>query len=125
MANWRSHAETVQFFGPKIGHFRRFGTTKIRRDFRRVWTVKWHIPSTCLDASRMWLCTGIPESAFSMTEKCHFVQRLRFGVFREGVSQKTPALEGQFLKEIAVRFAGENHLKTQKNTQNKALRGGS
>ena len=28
-----------------------------------------------------------------------------------------PALEGQFLKEIAVRFAGENHLRTQKNTK--------
>ena len=25
-------------FLSKIGHFRRFGTTKIRRDFRRVWT---------------------------------------------------------------------------------------
>ena len=28
-----------------------------------------------------------------------------------------PALEGQFLKEISVRFAGENHLRTQKNTK--------
>ena len=28
-----------------------------------------------------------------------------------------PALEGQSLKEIAVRFAGENHLRTQKNTK--------
>ena len=44
------------------------------------------------------------------------LQQLRFGVFREGVFQKMPALEGQFLKEIAVRFAGENHLRTQKNT---------
>ena len=35
-------------------------------------------------------------------------QQLRFGVFREGVFQKMPALEGQFLKEIAVGFAGEN-----------------
>ena len=35
-----------------------------------------------------------------------------------------PALEGPFLKEISVRFAGENHLRTQK-TQNKALRRGS
>ena len=26
-----------------------------------------------------------------------------------------PALEGQFLKEVSVRFAGENHLRTQKN----------
>ena len=42
-------------------------------------------------------------------------QQLRFGFFREGVFQKMPALEGQFLKEIAVRFAGENHLRTQKN----------
>ena len=39
------------------------------------------------------------------------------GVFREGVFQKMPALEGQFLKEISVRFAGENHLRTQKNTK--------
>ena len=45
------------------------------------------------------------------------VQQLRFGVFREGVFQKMPALEGQFLKEISVRFAGENHLRTQKNTK--------
>ena len=52
-------------------------------------------------------------------------QQLRFGVFREGVFQKMPALEGQFLKEIYVRFAGENHLRTQKNTKNKALRRGS
>ena len=28
-----------------------------------------------------------------------------------------PGLEGQFLKEISVRFAGENHLRTQKNTK--------
>ena len=28
-----------------------------------------------------------------------------------------PALEGQFLKEISVSFAGENHLRTQKNTK--------
>ena len=57
------------------------------------------------------------------------------GVFREGVFQKMPALEGQFLKESSVRFAGENHLRTQRNTQrnthththtqNKALRRGS
>ena len=45
------------------------------------------------------------------------VLQLRFGVFREGVFQKMPALEGQFLKEISVRFAGENHLRTQKNTK--------
>ena len=44
-------------------------------------------------------------------------QQLRFGVFREGVFQKMPALEGQFLKEIFVRFAGEIHLRTQKNTK--------
>ena len=52
-------------------------------------------------------------------------QQLRFGVFREGVFQKMPALEGQFLEEISVRFAGENHLRTQRQTQNKALRRGS
>ena len=30
-----------------------------------------------------------------------------------------PALEGQFLKEISVRFAGENHLRTQKTHKTK------
>ena len=29
VANWRSRRETVHFFGSKMGHFRRFGTTKI------------------------------------------------------------------------------------------------
>ena len=46
---------------------------------------------------------------------------MRFGVFREGVFQKMPALEGQFPKEMSVRFAGENHLRTEKNTRNEAL----
>ena len=46
-----------------------------------------------------------------------FIQQLRFGVFREGVFQKMPALQGQFLTEISMRFAGENHLRTQKNTK--------
>ena len=32
-----------------------------------------------------------------------------------------PALEGQFLKEISVRFAGENHLRTQRKTQKTKL----
>ena len=54
-------------------------------------------------------------------------QQLRFGIFQppEGVVQKMPALEGQFLREISVRCAGENHLRTQQNTQNEALRRGS
>ena len=53
----------------------------------------------------------------------HIIQQLRFGVFREGVFQEMPALEGQALKDISVRFAGENHLRTQKNTkQNSAQR---
>ena len=47
-----------------------------------------------------------------------------FGVFREGVFQKMPALEGQFLKEIPVRFAGKITSEHRK-TQNKALRRGS
>ena len=38
MANWRSHRETVHFLGSNMGHFQRFGTTKMRRDFRGVWT---------------------------------------------------------------------------------------
>ena len=46
-------------FWSKIGHFRRFGTTNIRRDFSKGLDVKWHIPSTCLDASTMWFSTGI------------------------------------------------------------------
>ena len=46
-------------------------------------------------------------------------QQLRFGIFREGVFQKMPALEGQFLKEISVRFARENHLRTQKKHKTK------
>ena len=33
MAKWRSRRETVHFGGSKLGRFRRFGTTKIRRDF--------------------------------------------------------------------------------------------
>ena len=39
------------------------------------------------------------------------------GFFARGVFQKMPALEGQFLKNISVRFAGENHLRTPKNTK--------
>ena len=44
-----------------------------------------------------------------------------FWGFREGVFQKMPALEGQFLKEISVRFAGENHLRTQRKTHKTEL----
>ena len=35
-----------------------------------------------------------------LDQKKPHVQQLHFGVFREGVVQKMPALEGQFLKEI-------------------------
>ena len=52
MANWRSHRETGHFFWSKIGHFRRFGTTKMRERLSRGLDVKWHIPFTCLDASK-------------------------------------------------------------------------
>ena len=38
VANRRSHRETVHLLGSRTGHFQRFGTTKIRRDFRGVWT---------------------------------------------------------------------------------------
>ena len=41
------------------------------------------------------------------------------GFFARGVFQKMPALEGQFPKEISVRFAGENHLRTQKKHKTK------
>ena len=37
-----------------------------------------------------------------------------FWGFSRGGFQKMPAFEGQFLKEIPVRFAGANHLRTQK-----------
>ena len=59
MANWRSHRENRALFWSKSGHFRRFGTTKIGRDFRGGLDVNWHIPSTCLNASRKWFSTGI------------------------------------------------------------------
>ena len=50
-------------------------------------------------------------------------QQLRFGVFREGVFQKMPALEGQFLKflwDLQEKITSE-----QRKTQNKALRRGA
>ena len=34
VANWRSRRDTVHFLGAKMGHFRRFGTIKMRRDSR-------------------------------------------------------------------------------------------
>ena len=46
MANWRSHRETVHFFGPNGETFGGFGR-------------KWHIPSTCLDAFKRWVAIGI------------------------------------------------------------------
>ena len=59
MAHWRSHSESVHFFWSKMGHFRRFGTTKIKERLSRGLDLKWHIPSTCLDASRKRFSTGI------------------------------------------------------------------
>ena len=42
------------FLDHKMGNFGRFGTTKIRRDFPRGLAMKWQVPSTCLDASKVW-----------------------------------------------------------------------
>ena len=53
--------------------------------------------------SNLWETLRVKRPFFSLRS-----QQLRFGVFCEGVFQKMPALEGQFLKEITVRFAGEN-----------------
>ena len=47
MANWRSHRQTVRFFG-----------LKNEERLSKGLDVKWHIPSTCLDAARMWFSTG-------------------------------------------------------------------
>ena len=46
------------FFRSKMGHFRSFRTTKIRRDFRGVGRKMAH-SSTCHDTSRKCLFTGI------------------------------------------------------------------
>ena len=58
MANWRSHRETVHFFGPK---WVIFGVLALQNKERlsRGLDVKWHIPSTCLDAYRKWFSIGI------------------------------------------------------------------
>ena len=57
-ANWRSHRECVHFFGPK---WVIFGVLALQTKERlsRGLDVKWHIPSTSLDASRKWFSTGI------------------------------------------------------------------
>ena len=48
---------------------------------------------------------------------CFCISSCVLGFFARVFFQKMPALEGQFLKEVSVRFAGENHLRTQKNTK--------
>ena len=58
MANWHSHRETVHFFGPKLV-FSAFWHYKNKVRLSRGLDVKWHIPSTCLDASAKWLFIGI------------------------------------------------------------------
>ena len=57
MANWRSHRETVHFFGQKS--FSAFWHYNYKERLSKGLDVKWHIPSTCLDASKMWFSTGI------------------------------------------------------------------
>ena len=52
MANWRSRRETVHFFLVQDGSFSAFWHYKNKERLSRVLDVKWHIPSTCLDASR-------------------------------------------------------------------------
>ena len=56
-----------------------------------------------------------------LLSKFTFISSCVLGFFREGVFQKMPALEGQFLKEISVRFAGENHLRTLRKTHKTKL----
>ena len=58
MANWRSYSRTEHFFGLKSAIF---GVLPLRNKERlsKGFDVKWHVPSTCLDASRMWFSIGI------------------------------------------------------------------
>ena len=58
MANRRSHRETVHFFGPKWAIFG-FWHYKNKERVSRDLDVKWHIPSTCLDAFKKWFSIGI------------------------------------------------------------------
>ena len=55
---WRSHRETVHFFGPKWV-FSAFWHYKNKERLSRGLDVKWHIPSTCLDALEKWASIGI------------------------------------------------------------------
>ena len=41
------------------GSYSAFWHYKNKETFSRGLNVKWHIPSTCLDASRKWFSTGI------------------------------------------------------------------
>ena len=43
----------------QIGSFSAFWHYKNKERLSRGLDVKWHIPSTCLDASRKWFSTGI------------------------------------------------------------------
>ena len=49
----------MHFFGPKQVFFRRFCTTKNMEGLVRDSDVKYHIPSTCLDASKKRFSAGI------------------------------------------------------------------
>ena len=51
MANWRSHRETVHFLVQNVS-CSAFWHYKNKERFLRGLDVKWHIPSTCLDASK-------------------------------------------------------------------------
>ena len=82
---------------------------------RKMALIKARLLNHDLPVHRKTATPKLPEKKNSKNAKKF--QQLRFGVFCEGVFQKMPALEGQFLKEISVRFAGENHLRTQKNTK--------
>ena len=59
MANWRSHRETVHFFGVPNGSFSAFWHYKNKERLSRGLDVKMARSSTCLDASKKWLFTGI------------------------------------------------------------------
>ena len=102
-----------------MAHFRLWNEVGPRLSQQDHW-LRMVVGLSCMRpcCSLMWMETSFPTPLMMTRTRLSLDNlQLRFGVFREGVFRKMPALEGQFLKEIAVRFAGENHLKTQKNTK--------
>ena len=76
--------KTVHFFWSKMGHFRRFWHYKNKERVSKGLDVKWHIPSTCLDASRKvvfywnlqhkqgfrWAVARNPSKALKIAKMC-------------------------------------------------------